>query len=273
MKNTQPLVIVFLGAILFCTAFDLPRHHPDLLPRKHTLRILSYNIHHASPPSKPGAIDLDAVARVINENKPDLVALQEVDSFTGRSGPFNQAEELGKKTGMAAHFFKAIDYDGGEYGLAILSRLPVIETDRYPLPRMDGNGGEPRILATATIALSAKEKILFACTHLDAMKDSINRMLQIKAIEGLLNHSPLPVVIAGDFNASVNTSVIAVLDSNFSRTCDPCEFTSPADQPRRTIDFIAYAPSKRFKVKQHQVIEERYASDHLPVMAELEVSF
>src|SRR5690606_32249863 len=119
--------------------------------KKRTLKVLTYNIHHAAPPSRSQAIDLDAIAAVINEQNPDLVALQEVDAHTGRSGPFNQAEELGRKSGMTAHFFKSINYDGGEYGLAILSRLPVVDVNLYPLPRMEGNGGEPRILATAVI--------------------------------------------------------------------------------------------------------------------------
>lgn len=273
MKKNRPLVIALLCAILFGTAFELPFHHHNLPARKHSLRVLSYNIHHASPPSKPGVIDLDAIARVINELSPDLVALQEVDVHTGRSGPFNQAEELGKKTGMAAHFFKSIDYDGGQYGLAVLSKLPVIETDRFPLPRMDGNGGEPRILATATIQLSSKERLLFACTHLDAQKDSTNRLLQIKAIEGLLGDTLIPVVIAGDLNASPGSAVIKVLDDNFSRTCNPCEATVPANNPRRVIDFIAFTPARGFKVKQHRVIPENYASDHVPVMADLELKF
>src|SRR5690606_8398369 len=101
--------------------------------KKFSLKILTYNIHHASPPSRPGVIDLDAIAKVINAHQPDLVALQEVDVNTGRSGPHNQAVALGKKTGMIAYFFKSIHYDGGEYGLAILSRFPVKETNFYPL--------------------------------------------------------------------------------------------------------------------------------------------
>src|SRR5690606_7643924 len=106
-------------------AFSLPDLRSGHTLRKYTVRVMSYNIHHAAPPSKPGVIDLDAIAAVIHAQQPDLVALQEVDVFTGRSGPFNQAEELGKRTGMSAHFFKAIDHDGGEYGLAILSKLEV----------------------------------------------------------------------------------------------------------------------------------------------------
>jgi endonuclease/exonuclease/phosphatase family metal-dependent hydrolase len=274
MKKRPPFpVLALAGIVLLCNTALTRSGLLEASLRKQTLKVLSYNIHHGSPPSNPTDIDLDAIAKVIIEHQPDLAALQEVDSFTGRSGPFNQAEELGKKTGMTAHFFKAINHDGGEYGVAILSRLPIVETNRYPLPRKEGNGGEPRILATATIQVSSKEKILFACTHLDAQSDSTNRHLQINAIEGLLKDSTLPIIIAGDFNAAPGSQVIRILDNNFTRTCDPCEFTIPVDQPRRAIDFIAFSPPKSFRIKQHIVIPERKASDHLPVLAILEAAF
>lgn len=273
MKRTSLLLTPLPVIVLVCLAHFISLEHPDGPIKKRTLKVLTYNIHHAAPPYGPEAIDLDAVAAVISEQNPDLVALQEVDAHTGRSGPFNQAEELGRKSGMTAHFFKSINYDGGEYGLAILSRLPVVDVNLYPLPRMEGNGGEPRILATAIIQLSAREQFLFACTHLDAQRDSTNRYLQMKAIAGLLGDVSLPIIIAGDFNAVPGSQVIRTLDKHFTRTCDPCDFTIPADHPNRTIDFIAYSPDQAFKVRMHSVIPERQASDHLPVTAVLEVDF
>ena len=271
MKIPQRLISTVILAVLVSPALIIC---PDGDPhKKRSLKILCYNIHHAAPPSKSDVIDLNAIAKVINDHSPDLVALQEVDAFTGRSGPFNQAVELGKKTGMSAYFFKAINHDGGEYGLAILSRLPVTDTKLYPLPRMEGKEGEPRVLGTAMIELSPKEKFLFACTHLDSRRDSINRLLQMKAITGLLKDTEVPIVIAGDFNAVPGSEVIRILDTNFTRTCDPCDYTIPVANPNRVIDFVAFSPAKNFRVKRHVVIPERYASDHLPVLTELEIVF
>jgi endonuclease/exonuclease/phosphatase family metal-dependent hydrolase len=235
------------------------------------LKVLCYNIHHAAPPSVKDSIDLDAIARVISDAKPDLVALQEVDVNTGRSGPFNQAEVLGRKTGLTSYFIKAIDYDGGEYGVAILSRFPMSNLQRYPLPTKEGTGGEPRVLGTATITLPGKKEIVFACTHLDAQRDSVNRELQIRAITEVLKSTTAPVIIAGDFNAPPGSGTIRMLDASFKRTCDPCDFTIPTDKPNKAIDFIAFSPAKVFKVIKHEVIPERYASDHLPVFAELQI--
>lgn len=72
-------------------------------------KVLSYNIHHANPPSVPDKIDLEAIAKVINESGADLVGLQEVDVHTIRSGKSsNQAEVLGEMTGMHVFFPKGL---------------------------------------------------------------------------------------------------------------------------------------------------------------------
>jgi len=237
------------------------------------LRVLCYNIHHANPPSRPNIIDLDTIANVIKKEQPHLVALQEVDVFTERSGKsIHQAEKLAGMTGMKAYFAKAIDYGGGEYGVAILSRLPMEAMQNIPLPTAAGTSGEPRTLATAVITLPQGKKILFATTHLDAQRQDTNRLLQVNRIVEVLKQEKLPVVIAGDFNSVEGTQIINVLDSYFTRTCTTnCGFTIPEINPTRTIDFIAYAPANAFIVMEHRVVDEKYASDHLPVASSLRV--
>ena len=236
------------------------------------LRVLCYNIHHANPPSKPGIIDLEAIAEVIKQNTPDLVALQEVDVNTTRSGiTSNQAADLANLSGLPYYFFaKAIDYGGGAYGVAILSKYPMEEMKNSPLPTANGTGGEYRTLATAIIKLPQGKKIVFANTHLDAQRSDTNRLLQINKVVEILQHETLPVVIAGDFNATPSTRIINQLDQHFTRSCiTNCGFTIPVNIPAQTIDFIAYKPFNLFKIKEHKVIDEKYASDHLPVMAVL----
>lgn len=235
---------------------------------KDELTIMSYNIHHANPPSKPGVIDIDAIAGVINKYKPDVVALQEVDVNTKRSG-MNEAVTLAEKTKMNFYFAKAIDHDGGDYGVAILSRYSLSGGTTHKLPTAAGTNGEPRVLATATIEVNGK-KILLACTHLDAQRNDTNRVLQIQAINSLLQQETGPIVLAGDLNATAGGPVINTLDQHFTRTCTQnCGFTIPVTTPTKTIDFIAYKPAAAMTVVSHTVIDEKYASDHLPVMATL----
>ena len=235
-----------------------------------SITVLCYNIHHANPPSKPGLIDIDAIANVIKKENPDIVALQEVDVHTGRSGAdLHQAKAIAEKTGMKAWFAKAIDYDGGEYGVAILSKHPMSDFQKFALPTVPATKGEPRILATAIIELPGNKKIRFASTHLDAQRADTNRMLQMEKIVEVLKEEKLPVILAGDLNAVSGSRIINKLDEHFSRTCiENCAFTIPETIPNRTIDFIAFSPG-RLSVKDHRVIEESYASDHRPVIATL----
>lgn len=275
MKRRFSPLFVFFVLLLGCGVKTVPAGpvSGDTAAKQATVTVLSYNIHHANPPSKPGLIDLPAIAKVIKQQGADLVALQEVDVHTGRSGAsLHEAEELARLTGMSAYFAKAIDYDGGDYGVAILSKFPMDQTKNTPLPTDDNTKGEHRTLATAVIVLPNHKKFVFACTHLDAQRGDANRQLQIKKIVDVLKGETLPVVIAGDFNAVPESSVIQQLDQSFTRSCvTHCPFTIPETNPNRTIDYIAFAPAKSFAVLSHSVVDEAYASDHRPVKAVLQL--
>ena len=234
------------------------------------ITVMSYNVHHCNPPANPGVIDIAAIALVINEAKPDLVGLQEIDVNTVRSGKtVNQAAELARLTGMNYHFGKAIDYDGGEYGVAILSKYPMSDARIYPLTSFADLKGEPRVLLTANIRLASGRVIRFANTHLDAQKNPANRMAQIKDINVIASKENLPFIITGDFNAYPESEVVKTMEGVFKRTCTECYPTIPADKPTRSIDFIAFKRQDPFSLASHKVISAPYASDHLPVLSTL----
>src|SRR5690606_26409408 len=220
----------------------------------------------------PDEININAIVNVIKQEAPDLVALQEVDVNTGRSGPGNQAEIIAERLGMNYFFGKAIDYDGGEYGVAVLSKFPLTEGKINRLPTQAGTNGEPRILVTAKITTPEGNTIRFGSTHLDAQREDTNRLLQIQEVVKIGENEQLPFIIAGDFNAVPDSEVIRVLDSHFKRTCRLCGFTSSAQNPVRTIDYIAYKhPENKFEVKNHEVIKETFASDHFPIVSEINI--
>lgn len=232
-----------------------------------SFKVLSYNIHHANPPSKPEAIDIDAIAKVIIESGAELVALQEIDVHTTRSGKSSdQAKELGRLTGMNVFFSKGIDFQGGEYGTAILSKNPIMEEQRYELPNLEGLQSEPRTLAVVTVEING-EKLKFGNTHLD-YTNAENNLLQIKKIMEIFEGETLPTILAGDFNAVPESASIQLLDKMFVRSCvEGCAFTSPQANPKRIIDYIMVSSSSNLAVLEHRVIEETYASDHRPVLA------
>lgn len=237
-----------------------------------TIKVMSYNIHHCNPPSKAGVIDIEAIVRAIRAESPDLVALQEVDVNTERSGEFNQAAEIANALEMYYFFGKAIDFQGGDYGVAILSKYPLSETFVHRLPTESGTNGEARVIATANLELMDGSTISFGSTHLDAQSDPANRLLQIQRIAEIAASEELPFIIAGDFNATPESEVIQILDGSFTRTCRLCSPTIPVVTPTRAIDYIAFRhPGNKWSVESHKVVNETYASDHRPVVSVLNI--
>src|SRR5215203_5574817 len=93
---------------------------------KKTLRVMTYNIHVGVGMDKK--LDLKRIADVINQERPDIVGLQEVDRHVKRTEGKDEIAELAAMTRMQFAFAPNLDYQGGKYGIAILSRLPIKTT-------------------------------------------------------------------------------------------------------------------------------------------------
>ncbi|WP_229311114.1 endonuclease/exonuclease/phosphatase family protein [Larkinella soli] len=263
-------LLSFLLAALSVVAYAGDGGSEPASRKTRRLKVMTYNIHHCNPPSAGTKIDVPAIARVITAEKPDFVALQEVDVNTERSGKgIHQAAELARLTGMHYFFSKAIDHQGGDYGVAVLSRFPILDSTRFILPVDPVIGGETRTIAAVTVEIAKGKKVIFASTHLDLKEP--NRLTAAERIVRHFENSNLPIILGGDFNALPDSKVIGFLEKTFVRTCRDCGPTIPVVNPNRTIDFIMFKPDGRFKARSTRVIDEQYASDHLPVVAELEV--
>ena len=232
------------------------------------VKVLTYNIYHGEDANKGS--NLDAVAGIINSLKPDLVALQEVDNKTRRAKKLDLTAELSKRTGMQGIFGKAMDYDGGGYGEAVLSRHPIIDTKNNPLPHTAK--AEPRAALEVHIELPSGAKMAFVGTHLDHQQDQSNRMMQAERIMELYENYDLPLVLAGDLNATPGSDPINLLPRQWSDAAeDNPQPTFPSVKPARRIDYIMYKPKDMWKVVEVRVIDEKVASDHCPVFAVLEL--
>ncbi|MBN1443777.1 MAG: endonuclease/exonuclease/phosphatase family protein, partial [Planctomycetes bacterium] len=86
-------------------------------------RVVSYNIRHGR--GMDGEVDLERTAAVLRRLEPDIVGLQEVDDRVERSGRVNQPEELGRLLDMHPAFGSFFAHQGGQYGMAVLSRHPI----------------------------------------------------------------------------------------------------------------------------------------------------
>jgi endonuclease/exonuclease/phosphatase family metal-dependent hydrolase len=239
-----------------------------------TLRILTYNVHRCNPPGTK-IVDIPAIAKVVKQSNADVVALQEIDVNTIRSGKdIHEAEEIAKACGMYVCFGKAIDFSGGAYGVAILSKYPIGAVQNQLLPKDADPKTEQRTLLIAEIKINNKKKFYFASTHLDVESEA-NRVLQINEIQKRANAASIPFFIGGDFNDTPNSKAMKIFDQHFQQSCQTCAPTFPQDIPTTTIDFIGFykKQAKKIKAIRHEVLEEKYASDHRPVLAEFLVKF
>jgi endonuclease/exonuclease/phosphatase family metal-dependent hydrolase len=263
--------------LFFCLFYFLIYHSVNAQSEKNLtgghgkLKVMTYNVHHCNPPSVADRIDVEAVAQVIRNENPDLVALQEVDVNTVRSGKGkNQAQILAELTGMFFYFSKALDFQNGEYGVAVLSKFPILDTLSIGLSNDGSSKEENRTVAIATIMLPNEQRILFGSTHLGLTEQS--RKVQSEKLVQTLKSNALPFILAGDFNTTPESRVISYLDGYFTRTCQSnCAPTIPVENPSKTIDYILTRNAAKLKLHRSFVIDEKYASDHLPVVAEFEL--
>ncbi len=185
------------AALMAACANNDPQAAPRQATTGDTLRVMTYNIHHCNPPTKPGLIDVDAIAAVVRQQHPDVLALQEVDVRTGRSGSnLDQAAALAEKTGMHVYFGKSIDHDGGDYGVAILSKFPLRNGRTLRLPETSNPAAEDRVVAIADITFRNGKKLSIGSTHLDVSTPA-NRDEQVAALNTIADTLALPLILSG----------------------------------------------------------------------------
>ena len=231
------------------------------------VKILTYNIHHAE--NMKQELDIHGIANVILATNPDLVALQEVDSATSRTQGANQLKELASITGMYTYFVKSMEFEGGGYGTGILSRFPISSSITLPLPGKKGS--EPRAAGIVTIQLPGDSTLQFVTTHLDAGRRPADRIAQANALAEYFRQTSTPVIMAGDFNAVPTSKEITSLKEVFTDATAQMGPTFPSDSPRVKLDYIMVTPKHRWTITGARIIEETIASDHRPVLCELEL--
>ncbi len=242
------------------------------------LKVMTWNIHHGQ--GADNRIDLERIAAVIKQENPDVVALQEVDVGVPRSNQVDQVKELSRLTGMPGWFGKSIPLDGGAYGNAMLSRLPL--ADPANPPRAIGlespGGSEARCVLESDLQIRPGLAMKILVTHFDTNP----RTTAMNALT--LNHAfqfmtPSAGVLLGDLNATPDSEALKELGKLWKRQATTPEApTWPAypqddqqkDRDPRSIDHILVRPAADWRQVALRVIDDPKASDHRPVVAELE---
>ena len=223
-------------------------------------RILCYNIRNCK--GSDNVTDYQRVANVISRCNADVVALQEVDSVTGRH-PLDLSKHLGDMIGHHATFGAAVNYSGGKYGVAVLSKEKPLSWRTVKLPC----SSEERVFLIVEF-----EEYYFCCTHFSLHEEY--RLKAVDIINAEVAKLDKPVFIAGDLNALPESSVLSSLRKNFEvfeKSGSPLTF--PASAPNREIDYVAMYKTPHYYpiVYEHYVVNAPVESDHRPILASVEL--
>ncbi|MEN8123753.1 MAG: endonuclease/exonuclease/phosphatase family protein [Bacteroidota bacterium] len=229
---------------------------------------MTFNIFHGE--TMNGNFDLNRIANVINNEKPDLVALQEVDFKTKRVNYIDLADSIAKRTNMFATFGKAMDYDNGAYGVAILSKKRILDSRNISLPH---GKNEPRTALEITTILSSGDTISFINTHLDHKQKDHYRLCQAKTINNSFMMNKFPTILAGDLNDIPESITIKLLEKYWISTYNKenPKPTYPSSNPERKIDYIFFSPNTKWQLISNKVIDNSIASDHRAYLVKIKL--
>jgi endonuclease/exonuclease/phosphatase family metal-dependent hydrolase len=267
------LRLFFLGLALSATGCTHFLYGNPIPP----VRVLVFNMH-AGKDAK-NVDNLQRIADVVKETNADIVLLQEVDRFTTRSGKVDQVATLEKLTGYNSAFGKTLDYQGGDYGIAILSRWSILGDTLFHLPVVPpqaraGGSYEPRGALRISIAAPGGA-IHVVNTHLDASRaDSFRRQEIPQVLEigkGMKKPGAL-VLVGGDLNSEPQSDVLGIVRSAgwvdlWTKCGSGNDLTYPQDKPVKRIDYLLTQPG--VVCKKASVLTTD-ASDHRPVLFEIQ---
>lgn len=242
------------------------------------IRLLTYNIHKCI-----GGVDRryrpERVLSVIGHYEPDLLLLQEVDEGARRSRRDRQVEFLARSLRLSHRIFhvNVRALGGGGYGNAVVSRHPIASSRNLSLTLP---GRKRRSVLYARLSLAAPRggpPRVIHVFNLHLGLSDVERRWQM----GFFLGNPLftrldpkePVIVAGDFNDVWGRLGRTFLEpSGFGRQHRPSR-TFPAWAPVRALDGIYVRGGIRVhQMFRSQLKEARFASDHLPLFADLELT-
>lgn len=264
-------IFLFVLIGLFCCTCALWEiNSPPSFSSGPAISIMSYNIHVGK--GMDGNVSLQRINDDIQKTGADLIGLQELDRFTIRN-PMDQVAELVKLSGFYTVFSKNLDYQGGEYGIGIMSRYPIL--DKRVLHYKEIEGRETRGALAVKVhpdSLNMSKPIWFITTHLgtDATgEEQKNQVLELLDwIKDLGKDGYL--IVSGDMNQTPMNPAMELFAPDFvdiwSEAGEGPGFTFNALEPSRRIDYL-FIRKKDFVCCNKAFVLDTKASDHRPVIA------
>jgi endonuclease/exonuclease/phosphatase family metal-dependent hydrolase len=239
------------------------------------VRVMVYNIHAGKDAA--GVDNLERVAELIRRTSADIVLLQEVDRGTRRSSGVDQPAVLAQRTGLHVSFGKSLAYQGGDYGIAVLSRWPIVAQNTLPLvldPPQERAGGsyEPRVALRATVTTPMGELTIIN-THLDASREDRWRRQEIARVLTIADSARGVLIVGGDFNSTPESEVQQTVHARGLRDAWPAcaragdvGLTYPADSSVKRIDYVFLRGTTSCT---HAEVVATQASDHRPLIVDV----
>lgn len=262
MRRVGMLVLVLLSLLIAAPAEASP-----MVP----LRVMTFNIHTGI--GSDGVLDLARTAGAIRDSRADVVGLQEVDvHWDARSDFRDQARDLARMLHMRVFFAPIYDLPGQprrQYGVAILSRFPMLRTTNHLITRLSTQEQNP-VPAPApgfaeAVLLVHGMPIHVYSTHLDYRADPSVRAMQVADTVRIMAKDRGPQVLLGDFNAPHDAAELAPLWTELT-DATPAGLTYPADVPTKRIDYVTVSSEVLVRAA---TVPATLASDHRPVLADL----
>jgi endonuclease/exonuclease/phosphatase family metal-dependent hydrolase len=258
-----------------------------------TIKVMSYNLRLFNSFESQNTSSEKKVLVFLKDQKPDILLLQEfyVNGSLGQKDQ-NIKASLGGK--YYSHMKVISSGKNRYYGIATYSRYPIVRkgeiihpgssslsifTDvviqndtfrifnnhlqSFRLKRMERSFLEEMMTPDDKETLSQVKSL-----SISLKKGFIMRAHQAEAVKAQVNHSPYPVIVAGDFNDTpVSYSYRKIrkgLNDSFIRSGYGAGFTYRGKYPANRIDYILYDNS--LESRHFEIIKVRY-SDHYPVAA------
>ena len=273
-----------------------------------SIRVMTWNIHHAEAPDSPGVTDIGRIANVIRAENADLVTLNEVhDDPPGAGSHGGQPAELTDLLEDAGYRYSQFgvteEHDEGVAGNLVLSKFPFYtdpadprspENTRLSTDNADPTGKPRRALLKVTVRVPGAGDVRVYATHLSTPANAAgvaDQQVQVRTILDKVRPTDRPMFVAGDFNIRAtdvegqdfsrnNLMQAWIADTGLVDTWRQVNngsdgptlssaYGNPNDpNPDRRIDFVYASPA--FEVVRGRVsLVDRYASDHLAVVMDL----
>ncbi|MFO7687750.1 MAG: endonuclease/exonuclease/phosphatase family protein [Desulfobacterales bacterium] len=247
------------------------------LDDKILLRVMTYNIH--SCVGADGEADPGKITAIIADLDVDIAALQEVDAGHPAHAYRDQAQIIAAELGVRHLYFPVEQAGLRRFGLAVLSRFPIVAFDRLRLPNVYPLLNPRRRGALCSILATPAGRIHLINTHLSLFR--LERRLQLNALmagDGVpAGAADAPLIFCGDLNSGPSSAVHKQLsrrltDVQATSLGGSAKATFHAKDPFFRLDHIFVSSHfTPLKTEVRRTAATAAASDHLPLVVELEL--